>query len=117
MNAAPAPYPVAILRGTRDLGHCLGLQLARAAAAFDSFARRVAQTLDLPSAGRLRTRCHALRPVHQLKWRGLLLDEFLGSQQARRRFSLGTAEAEQRKQTQLERASDALAALSLPLPF
>lgn len=84
---------------------------------FDRFARRVAQVLGLPSAADFVARCRALRPVHQIKWCGLLLNEFLGTQQARRRFALGSAEAEQRKQTQLDKARATLAAIGLPLPL
>lgn len=85
------------------------------AAHFDSFARGVAKALDLPSVADFVARCRALRPVHQLKWCGIMLNEFLGSQQVRRRFALGAAEAEQRKQTQLDQARTALGALGLAL--
>jgi hypothetical protein len=49
-------------------------------------------------------RCRILLPVYQVKWAGILLNEFTPLGRSRREFSLGPATAAARRARQLARA-------------
>jgi hypothetical protein len=80
-------------------------------AAFDRFARAVAELFPEPDAHRA---CAAiLLPVYRVKWCGILLNEFLPIGGRRRTFSTA-ADQDSRKAAQLAKARAALAALTYP---
>lgn len=62
----------------------------------------------------LSARARALLPVYQIKWCGIMLNDFTPADRLRRDFALSAAAAESRRLRQLERARAALAALTLP---
>lgn len=80
---------------------------------FDRVAERVAAALEIDPTADFIARCHALLPVYRIKWCGILLNEFIASQCARRRFALGTAVAADRKAAQLSKARAALEQLRI----
>jgi hypothetical protein len=60
----------------------------------------------------LAARARALLPVYQIKWCGIMLNEFLPTDRHRRDFALSPAATQARRQRQLDRARAALAALA-----
>ncbi|HVU38452.1 MAG TPA: phosphotransferase [Opitutales bacterium] len=57
-------------------------------------------------------RARALLPVYQIKWCGIVLNEFLPVERQRRDYALSPAAAGERRRRQLERARAALSALA-----
>jgi hypothetical protein len=54
--------------------------------------------------GELAIRARRLLPVYRIKWCCIVLNEFLGTDQARREFALGAGATAEKKRMQLERA-------------
>lgn len=75
---------------------------------FDRVAGRIAAAVEIERTADFVARCHALLPVYRIKWCGILLNEFIASQSARRSFALGNAVADERKAAQLNKARIAL---------
>jgi hypothetical protein len=80
------------------------------AQAFDRFADAVAA--ESPSPPLHIARANLLLPVYRVKWVCIMLNEFLPVGGSRRAFSGTAAEQDTRKETQLNKARAALAALS-----
>ena len=70
----------------------------------DQFAASIAAALRLSDPSTFTDRCHALLPVHRIKWSCILLNDFTALGRERRVFSLGATAAAARRERQLNRA-------------
>lgn len=78
---------------------------------FSAFAAQVTANLSHPSRGR--DRIDLLLPLYRIKWCCILLNDFLPTSRARRRFALAEAGESERLRQQLEKARAMLAQVSL----
>jgi hypothetical protein len=67
-----------------------------------------AAVCDLPAADIQRQRAACLLPLYRVKWCCIMLNEFIGVNRERRRFSQGGGDPEERKAAQLQKARAAL---------
>ena len=72
----------------------------------ENFLNQLAQALELAPA--FSDRVRRLQPAYQVKWCCIMLNEFVGGDQARRDFAKGTADAEERRRIQLGKARQSL---------
>lgn len=73
----------------------------------DAFLAQLAQALELDSA--FGDRARRLQPAFQVKWCCIVLNEFVGGDQARRAYAVGRESVETRKAAQLQKARHLLA--------